>query len=240
MSVMPKMRPRGLPMPVESLEFWKNLFEISGVVLLLLTFVAGAGVLWFSRRLNAIQAEQLRQFDKGLTDAKLELGRQQERAANADARVAGLEADAANAKSEMAKQQTRAATAERDLLQLQTRLAHRRIGPDEQTKLAAKLLPYAGSIVAVTKLGESEAGRFADDLLAVFAQAKWDVKLTFAGTMSPPPYGLQCIIDTRTKAGQALADVLRQLPPVDIREAHRNPPNDVIVGTIVVGLKPPA
>jgi hypothetical protein len=144
------------------------------------------------------------------------------------------------AKTEVAKQQTRAASAEKDLLELQQRLAHRRISPDEQTKLAAKLLPYAGSIVAVTKLGESEASRFADDLLAVFTKAKWDVKLTFAGNMSPPPYGLQCLIDTRTKAGRALADVLRQFPAVDIREAHGNPPHDFIVGTIVVGLKPPA
>ena len=78
-------------MSVESLEFWKNLFEITGVVLLLLTFIAGAGVVGFSRKLNAVQAEQLLQFDKGLTDAKLELGKQQERASNADARVAGLE-----------------------------------------------------------------------------------------------------------------------------------------------------
>lgn len=30
-------------MSVESLEFWKNLCEIIGVVLLLLTFFAGAG-----------------------------------------------------------------------------------------------------------------------------------------------------------------------------------------------------
>jgi hypothetical protein len=63
-------------MSVESLEFWKNLFEIIGVILLLFTFIAGAGVLWFSKKLNAAQAEQLRQFDKGLTDTKLELVRQ--------------------------------------------------------------------------------------------------------------------------------------------------------------------
>lgn len=65
-------------MSLGSLEFWKNAFEISGVILLLLTFFAGAGVLWFSRRVNEIQAEQLRQFDKGLTDAKTELGKQQD------------------------------------------------------------------------------------------------------------------------------------------------------------------
>ena len=71
-------------MSVDSLEFWKNLFEISGVILLLLTFIAGAGVLWFSRKLNAVQAGQLRQFDSDLTDAKAELVKQQERAIEAE------------------------------------------------------------------------------------------------------------------------------------------------------------
>jgi hypothetical protein len=69
---------------LESLESWKNGFEIAGVVLLLLTFFAGAGALLFSRKVNEVQAERLRQFDKGLTDAKTELGKQQERAANAE------------------------------------------------------------------------------------------------------------------------------------------------------------
>lgn len=64
-------------MSLESLEFWKNLFEVSGVVLLLLTFIAGAGVVGFSRKLNDRQGAQLRQFDKDLTDAKTKLGGQQ-------------------------------------------------------------------------------------------------------------------------------------------------------------------
>lgn len=223
-------------MPVESLEFWKNLFEIFGVVLLLLTFIAGAGVLGFSRKLNAVQREQLRQFDKRLTDAKLELGIQQERAANADSRVAGLEQDVANAKTEMAKQQTRAANAELALLQLQTRLAHRRISPDEQAELAAKLRPYAGSIVAVTKLGESEAAQFADDLVAVFHAAEWQVQLSNVGTVSPPRYGLACLVDESSPAGKALAKILGDLPTANITSVKLNG----AVAVIIVGLKPPA
>src|SRR5439155_24847113 len=86
-----KMRPKGSSMSLESLEFWKNAFEIAGVFLLLLTFVAGAGVLWFGRQVNEIQAGQLRQFDKGLTDAKTELGKQQERAAKDDERASIIE-----------------------------------------------------------------------------------------------------------------------------------------------------
>src|SRR5882757_5273287 len=106
-SSISKMRPRGSSMPPESLEFWKSVFEIAGVALLLFTFIAGAGVVWFSRKLNIIQAQQLREFDRGLTDAKLELGKQQVLASDAAGRVAGLEQDVAEAKAEMAKQPTR-------------------------------------------------------------------------------------------------------------------------------------
>ncbi|HLO07206.1 MAG TPA: hypothetical protein VK198_11225, partial [Terriglobales bacterium] len=160
-----------------SVELLKSICDWLTVVLIALTVASGAGALITGDIISKRQEARLREFDGDLTDAKIELGKQQVLASDAAGRVVGLEQDVAEAKAEMAKQQTRAATAERDLLQLQTRLAHRRISSDEQTKLAAKLLPFAGSIVAVTRLGESEAGRFADDLLAVFTQAKWDVRL---------------------------------------------------------------
>lgn len=102
-------------MSVESLEFWKNIFEIAGVVLLLLTFVAGAGVLWFSRKLNAVQAEQLRQFDKGLTDAKLELGKQLERAAVAEKALKDIDTKAEGFRLAIAKANERAAKAQESL-----------------------------------------------------------------------------------------------------------------------------
>jgi septal ring factor EnvC (AmiA/AmiB activator) len=142
-----------------SLESWKSFFEIGGVLLLFLTFVFGAGVVITSTRINARQAVQLRNFDKQLTDAKSELGKQQERTAQADARVAGLETDSANAKSEMAKQQTRAANAERALLELQQRLAHRRISQSDHDKLVASLQPFRGSIVHLTRLSQLEASK---------------------------------------------------------------------------------
>jgi hypothetical protein len=55
---------------IMSLESWKSFFEIGGVVLLLLTFVFGAGALIATRRVNEIQAGQLREFDKELTAAQ--------------------------------------------------------------------------------------------------------------------------------------------------------------------------
>jgi septal ring factor EnvC (AmiA/AmiB activator) len=173
-----------------SLEWWKAFFEIGGVALLALTFAFGAGALIVNNRLNSLQDTQLRQFNKDLTGAKTELGRQQERAANADARVAGLEQDVANAKTEMAKQQTRAATAERSLLELQQRLSHRRINSSDHAKFVAALRPYGGSTVKVIKLLESEAAQFADDIIAVFVEAQWHVDLSISGQTVPPQYGL--------------------------------------------------
>jgi predicted negative regulator of RcsB-dependent stress response len=68
-----------------SLEAWKTFFEIGGVILLFLTFVFGAGVLFTSTRINERQAKQLRQFDSDLTQARTALSVQEERAAKAEA-----------------------------------------------------------------------------------------------------------------------------------------------------------
>jgi hypothetical protein len=219
-----------------SAEFWKSVFDWGTVVLAGLTFVFGGGALITGKILSDRQDEQLRQFDKGLTSAKTELGKQQVLVDKANAVVAALEKDAADAKAEMAKQQTRAADAERSLLELQTRLAHRRISPDQQAKMVTALLPYAGSSVTVEKQTEAESAPFADDILAVLSRAKWNTRLNLVGNRIPPLYGLQCIIDTRSEAGRTLADILRSLPTSKITEA----PSRFGVGTIQVGLKPPA
>ncbi|MDQ6760478.1 MAG: hypothetical protein M3Z32_11545, partial [Acidobacteriota bacterium] len=102
-------------MSLEALESWKTSFEIAGVVLLLLTFIAGSGVLWFSRRVNAAQAAQLRQFDKGLTDAKTDLAIQQERAAIADARAKEADIRIAEAQRGSAEANVRATKAQESL-----------------------------------------------------------------------------------------------------------------------------
>jgi hypothetical protein len=106
-------------MTVEGL---KTTFDWMAVILLFLTFAAGAGVLITGNVINRRQEEKLRTFDSDLTTAKSALATQQERAAKADGRVAGLEQSAADAKADMAKQQERAATAERELLQVRDRV----------------------------------------------------------------------------------------------------------------------
>ena len=162
-------------MSVESL---KSFFDIAAVVLLFLTFLAGAGVLITGNVINERQAKQLRQFDGDMTKAKTELGKQQERAANADARVAGLETDVANAETEMAKQQTRAAIAEKSLLQLQERVKPRRLTDKEALAFVESLRAVpAGTIdFGYTSGGGDEGFNFAKQLLALFKEAGWTVR----------------------------------------------------------------
>lgn len=102
-------------MTAESLEWWKSAFEIGGVALLLFTFIAGAGVVWFSRKLNSIQAQQLQQFDKDLTDAKTELGKQEERAAVAERELKGVDTKTEGFRLAIAEANERAAKAQESL-----------------------------------------------------------------------------------------------------------------------------
>jgi hypothetical protein len=80
-------------MSVDSL---KSIFDIATVVLLFLTFLAGAGVLITGNIINVRQAGQLRQFDKDLTEAKTELGKQQVRAAKRRAFCVGSQTNSRN------------------------------------------------------------------------------------------------------------------------------------------------
>lgn len=71
-----------------SAEGWKSFFDVIALILLFLTAAAGVGVLIFGNKVNKEQAGRLRQFDSDLTGAKIDLGKQQERAAIAEANIA--------------------------------------------------------------------------------------------------------------------------------------------------------
>jgi hypothetical protein len=89
-----------------SVEAWKSLFDVLTVVLLGLTFAAGAGVLITGNIINRRQEEKLRNFDVDLTAAKAGLAAQQERAAKAEEQLARLKTP----RSLTAEQQQRIAT----------------------------------------------------------------------------------------------------------------------------------
>jgi hypothetical protein len=159
-------------MTVEGL---KVIFDWIAVILLFLTFAAGVGVLITGNIINERQGQQLRQFDKDLTGAKTELSKQQERAADADARVAGLEQDAASAKTEMAKQQARAATAERILLELRQKIKGRTLTAEQKQEFIALTKNIPKGPLSVTAMdGDPESIAFAKQLVAMFKDAGWN------------------------------------------------------------------
>ncbi len=74
-----------------SVELWKSIFDWAAVVLVGLTFIAGAGALITGRILSDRQSGQIRQFDTDLTAAKTGLAEQQERAAKAEGALRNLQ-----------------------------------------------------------------------------------------------------------------------------------------------------
>lgn len=167
---------------VESL---KTIFDWGAVILLFLTFAFGAGVLITGNIINSRQSERLRQFDRDLTEAKTELGKQQERAAKA-------EQDAFDAK-------TTAAEAEKSLLELQARLADRNLSAQQRGGLVGQLGPWAGVDVDVLVWGDSpEVEIISGQILESLTKAGWHLHTGHAGGGGGAVRGI--LVGTRSDA----------------------------------------
>jgi hypothetical protein len=192
---MMKIGSKALSMSVEGL---KSVFDVLTVVVLFLAFLFGAGVLITGNIINKRQAEQLRQFDKDVTEAKTELGKQQTRAAEADAKVAGLQTEATNAKAvqqrveiDLAKQQQLTAKAERDLLELQTRFADRTISPAQQAAMIERLKPWAGTDIDIAIWGDTpEITIISSQILETIGKAQWSIHSGHVGAGSGAVRGI--------------------------------------------------
>jgi flagellar hook-length control protein FliK len=133
-----------------SVEAWKTLFEWGTVVLTFLTFAFGAGVVITGNIINAHQEEQLRRFEKDLTGAKTDLGKQQERAAQAEKTASDASKAASDALAhqqqielDLSKQKERTLIAEKTLLELRETLADRSLTTKQLEIIASKLKPFA-------------------------------------------------------------------------------------------------
>lgn len=142
-----------------SLEWWKSFFEIGGIILLFLTFIFGSGALITTRRINKRQAGRLREFDRQLTDARVELSRQQETTANAEKQAA--EAVEKAEKERLAR------------LRLESQLAPRRLSGAQRAKLVELLASDPGSVTIVSPMADGEAKDFADDFDTALIEAGW-------------------------------------------------------------------
>ncbi len=159
-----------------SLEQWKSIFDWGTIVFVALTVFTGAAALINGSKLAKHQDEQLRQFDKDLTDGKSALAKQQERAANAEARLAELERETATARAEMSTQQVRAANAERNLLELKERIKPRKLSEKQSADFIAilKTVPVSTRLkFATTAGGGDEAFNLLKQLMSLFKEAGW-------------------------------------------------------------------
>lgn len=181
-------------------DFWN-----SAVLWALLITALAAAAIVFSQRLAFIRAKQLADVQDKISrlkeaDARVaqdrvetELAKQQERAAIADGKVAGLEENAADAKTEMAKQQIRAATAERSLLELQERVKPRHLSADCRKQLIELLKPATKGAIEINHLVLDEESRsFAMQIYEALREAGWSSngvrsEMITGGT---PPIGL--------------------------------------------------
>ena len=213
-----------------SIEVWKSLFDLAAVVLLFLTFLAGAGALYTGSIINSRQEAKLRQFDSDLTKAKTDLAKQQERAAKAEGGIANAQAEAA--KANKAAEDERLAR-----IKIEDRLAWRRVDPGRYLSFIEELKPFKGSVVFLNPLGngDPETDTFTEDIAKLLRDSSWEVRIGKGNTGIPAPRGLICRVDESTPAGMALAKVLGTLPTPTIIPTHLN----LEVATITIGLKPP-
>jgi hypothetical protein len=124
----------------------KTVFDWIVVVLAGLTFVSIAVVLVTGSIINRRQAAQLREFEQGLTAAKTELGKQQERAA----------------------------TAERNLLALQEHQRPRHLSPEQREVIKRALEGLQPRHVNITAfMGTPDGTSFGLELAAAINSGGW-------------------------------------------------------------------
>ncbi|HWX53666.1 MAG TPA: hypothetical protein VN176_03645 [Verrucomicrobiae bacterium] len=98
-----------------TVESWKTVFDIGTLVLLFVTAAFATGIFLTGDIINKRQGEQLRQFDKDLTEAKTNLGKQQERAAAAETALQGVATKTEGFRLAIAKANERASKAQESL-----------------------------------------------------------------------------------------------------------------------------
>jgi hypothetical protein len=144
-------------------EFWKAIFDWLVLIFIVLSVFTGAGALITGKIISDRQEAKSRQFDSDLTTAKIELGRQQERAAKAEgvialagqhaaeakAKAEGFRLDIAGANERAGKAEEKAAdaikTAETERLarvRIEEKLAGWRFSAEAQTRIITRLKPY--------------------------------------------------------------------------------------------------
>jgi hypothetical protein len=220
---------------ISRLEFWALVFGIIVVVGVAGESFFGIRIWWNSRKLSRLQGEENQRLEATISELNKSTAEAHRESAEALAKAEAFRLDIAKA-NERAAEANRVAEEEKlARLKIEERMAGRRVTKELHDRFVPILKPFGGSVAGVTKLGDMEAGVFADDIIKLLQDSNWTVVVNSVGTASPPRYGLAGVIDERTEAGKALASAIKMLPTasVESRSLTRG------VASIFVGLKPP-
>jgi hypothetical protein len=119
-------------------------------------------------------------------------------------RLGGVTADAnkaaAQANERANQMELQAEGLKRENLEIQRKIRPRFLTTAERQTLLDALQPFHGHQVILTRLGDGEAGPFADGIIAVFQKAGWVVQVNQVGMFMPPTYGILCRVSNNPDA----------------------------------------
>jgi hypothetical protein len=220
-----------------SLETWE---AIAYWTLLVGAILGGAAVAltafssWVTIKTSAIIQ---READQKIAEAKERGDEAHEQASKADERAAtaSKQAEAARLEQEKIRKENLELSIalekeQADRLKLEGKLASRHLTQEQRIAIIASLKAEGSRfIIVTTKLGDREAGQYADELIAALEEAGAFLTKNVAGTISPPIYGV--IISPREDTFLSRALDAAKIPYT--RQGGNLP-------GITVGLKPPA
>lgn len=215
----------------DAIAYWTLLVgAILGGIAVALTALSS----WITIKTSAIVQ---READQKITEAKTRGDEAHERASKADERAAAASAQAEAARLEQEKirkenlELSIALEKEHaDRLKLEGKLASRKLTPEQRNAIVETLRAEGGGLIISTKkIGDQEAGQYADQLISVFKEAGALVNESFSGSISPPIYGLNITPRSETYLSKAL-----DAAKIPYSRGAGNLPS------ITIGLKPPA
>ncbi len=237
-------------MTVEGL---KTAFDWITVILLFLTFAAGAGVLITGNIINERQSKQLKQFDKDLRDKDVKIAEAQRDAADANTKAEGFRLDIAKANESAAQAQAQVADATAEAAKANLELARirtpRTIPRGKEAVLSAELGVFSGQEFAAYTFQDQESMDLANAVGRILLGASWkletpesDIVIGRLGTT--PISGVQIQIAPESSgpvrsAADALARALKA-EGIDSAVDSRNPARAKTPKTIhvLIGKKP--
>lgn len=205
---------------IDSVSRWHKGFEIAGFTALGLLLLFEVLAYFYGNRKDGLLAVQE-------TAAREERQKQQE---SSDRETTEKINAAQGALQEARNAQTEA---ERKIAALGPRV----LTTEQRHAITATLHPYGGHRITITKLGDAEAGAFADQIIGVFTEAKWQIQRNFVGLMAPPVYGVMCRVSSRPDAAAKAA--ISSFQAANIRLAVESAEAEPDYIELFIGLKPP-